>query len=163
VGELPDSILVHGWGVSDDANHLTGPSRDGSGLAKAILRALTKAGTSPDQVDYVHTHGTGTVYNDAMEAQALCAVFGERVPPFGSCKGMLGHTLGAAGILETILCQIAMRSKMLPGTPRLREPDVGIPGSLLANPRPATRLRSVLKVNCGFGGTNAAVVLQKAT
>jgi 3-oxoacyl-[acyl-carrier-protein] synthase II len=162
-GELPDSILVRGWGVSDDANHLTGPSRDGSGLATAISRALMKAGTSADQVDYVHTHGTGTVYNDAMEAQAFCAVFGERVPPFSSCKGMLGHTLGAAGILETILCQIAMRSKMLPGTPRLQEPDVGIPDSLLANPQPATRLRSVLKVNCGFGGTNAAVVLQEAT
>jgi 3-oxoacyl-[acyl-carrier-protein] synthase II len=160
-GELPDSILVRGWGTSNDANHLTGPSRDGSGLAMAISRALAKAGVSADQIDYVHTHGTGTVYNDAMESHALRAVFGERVPPFSSCKGMLGHTLGAAGILETILCQIAMRVAMLPGTPRLREPDPGSPSSLLANPQPATRLRTILKVNCGFGGTNAAVVLQK--
>jgi 3-oxoacyl-[acyl-carrier-protein] synthase II len=160
-GEPLDSILVRGWGVSDDANHLTGPSRDGSGLATAISRALARAGASADQIDYVHTHGTGTVYNDAMEAHALRAVFGERVPPFSSCKGMLGHTLGAAGILETILCQIALRTAMLPGTPRLREPDPGIPRSLLANPQPATRLRSILKVNCGFGGTNAAVVLQR--
>ena len=160
-GEPPDSILVRGWGTSDDANHLTGPSRDGSGLATAISRALAKADTTAGQIDYVHTHGTGTVYNDAMEAHALRAVFGERVPPFSSCKGMLGHTLGAAGILETILCQIALHTAMFPGTPRLREPDPGIPGSLLANPQPATQLRRLLKVNCGFGGTNAAVVLQK--
>ena len=161
-GEPPDSIRVGGWGISDDANHLTGPSRDGSGLALAISRALAKAGASADQIDYIHTHGTGTAYNDAMEAHALRAVFGERVPPFSSSKGMLGHTLGAAGILETILCQIALLTGMLPGTPRLREPDLGMPGSLLANPQPAARLRSILKVNCGFGGTNAAVVLQKA-
>ncbi len=157
----PNSVFVRGWGVSDDANHLTGPSRDGSGLAIAIGRALSKAGMSPEGIDYVHAHGTGTPYNDAMECRALRAVFGEGVPPFSSCKGMLGHTLGAAGILETILCVLALRRGILPGTPRLREPDpVALP---VVTPRPATPLRSVLKVSCGFGGTNAAVVLQTET
>lgn len=157
----PRAISVRGWGVSDDANHLTGPSRDGSGLALAISRALTSGGASAEEIDYLHAHGTGTSYNDAMESRALRTVFGGQVPPFGSSKGMLGHTLGAAGILETILCLIALRAQTLPGTPRLREPDPAVPASVVATPRPAERLRKLLKVNCGFGGTNAAVLLER--
>ena len=157
-----DLLLVRGWGTSNDANHLTGPSRDGSGLALAISRALAKAQATPDSINYLHMHGTGTPYNDAMESLALRAVFGDRVPPFSSSKGMLGHTLGAAGVLETILCLIAVHAHTLPGTPRLRERDPVAPDSLLAVPQPATQLRRILKVNCGFGGTNSALVLERA-
>ncbi len=131
------AVLVSGWGSSNDANHLTGPSRDGAGLALAISRALAKAGVAPDAIDYVNAHGTGTPYNDAMESLALRAVFGERVPPFSSSKGLLGHTLGAAGILETILCVAALEAQLLPGTPRLRERDPVAPESLVHEPRPA--------------------------
>jgi 3-oxoacyl-(acyl-carrier-protein) synthase len=88
-------------------------------------------------------------------------VFGERVPPFSSSKGLLGHTLGAAGVLETILCLTAFRTQILPGTPRLEEPDARAPNSLLREPRPAVRLERILKVNCGFGGANAALVLER--
>jgi 3-oxoacyl-(acyl-carrier-protein) synthase len=152
-------VLVSGWGSSNDANHLTGPSRDGSGLVLAITRALAKAGVAPESIDYVNAHGTGTPYNDAMESLALRAVFNAGVPPFSSSKGLLGHTLGAAGVLETILCVAAMETRWLPGTPRLRERDPVAPDSLLHDPRPAPGLNRILKVNCGFGGTNAAVVL----
>ncbi len=158
-----DSLCLSGWGSSNDANHLTGPSRDGSGLALAIGRALARANLHPRDVDYVHLHGTGTPYNDAMEALALRTVFGDVVPPFSSSKGMLGHTLGAAGVLETILCGEALRTQVLPGTPRLRERDPAVPDSLLAKPQPATTVRRVLKVNCGFAGTNAALVLESLT
>jgi 3-oxoacyl-(acyl-carrier-protein) synthase len=158
---LPPCILVSGWGSSNDANHLTGPSRDGSGLALGISRALSKAGAAPDSIDYINAHGTGTPYNDSMESLALRTAFGGRVPPFNSSKGMLGHTLGAAGIVETILCLAAMESQLLPGTPRLRERDRMVPESLLENPCSASRLRRVLKVNCGFGGTNGALVLEQ--
>ena len=157
----PGSVWLRGWGVSDDANHLTGPARDGSGLAAAIRRALDQAGLPAGNVDYAHMHGTGTPYNDAMESLALRSVFGERTPPFGSSKGMLGHTLGAAGVLETILCWVALKSRLLPGTPRLREPDPIAPDSLLTLPKPVAELRAILKVNCGFGGTNGAMVLAK--
>jgi 3-oxoacyl-(acyl-carrier-protein) synthase len=156
-------VTLRGWGTSNDANHLTGPSRDGSGLALAMSRALARAEAAPETIDYIHTHGTGTPYNDAMESLALRAVFGERVPPFSSSKGMLGHTLGAAGVLETILCLAAFRTRTLPGTPRLSDRDPAVPDSLLAEPRPAARLRRVLKINCGFGGTNAAVVFESTT
>ncbi len=154
------AILLTGFGTSNDANHLTGPSRDGSGLALAIQRALTKAKITPDQVDYVHAHGTGTPYNDAMESLALRSIFSERVPPFSSSKGIFGHTLGAAGVLETALCVAAMQNNLLPGTPRLRKRDPAAPDSLLAEPRAALRLNHILKINCGFGGTNAALVLE---
>jgi 3-oxoacyl-(acyl-carrier-protein) synthase len=113
------AIKIRGWGGSNDANHLTGPSRDGSGLAQAIRSTLASAKLSPSEIDYVNAHGTGTPYNDAMESMALRAVFGETCPPFSGLKGMLGHTLGAAGVVETIACVLAMRENFLPGTPRL--------------------------------------------
>jgi len=155
------AIRLAGAGTSNDANHLTGPSRDGSGLALAIRRALARAQIAPEQIDYVNAHGTGTPYNDAMEAHALRAVFGDRVPPFSSNKGIFGHTLGMAGVLETALCVAAMQTKLLPGTPRLCTRDPVAPESLLAEPRTVTKLDYILKMNCGFGGTNAALVLAR--
>jgi 3-oxoacyl-(acyl-carrier-protein) synthase len=125
-------------------------------------RALSKSGVSAHAIDYVNAHGTGTPYNDAMESLAFRSVFGDRVPPFSSAKGMLGHTLGAAGVLETIVCVLAMHHRLLPGTPRLREPDPATPASVLREPRAAASLQRVLKINCGFGGTNAALVLERA-
>ena len=152
-------VTLSGWGGSNDANHLTGPSRDGAGLALAIRRALARAGVGADAVDYVHAHGTGTLYNDTMESLALRAVFGDRVPPFGSAKGMLGHTLGAAGVLETILCVLAAGAGILPGTPRLRERAADVPDSILTAPLRRPPPWRVLKINSGFAGTNAALVL----
>ncbi len=153
--------VVSGWGTSNDANHLTGPSRDGSGLASAISRALGKAACQPADIDYIHLHGTGTPYNDAMESLAVRRVFGEDAPPVGSSKGMLGHTLGAAGVIETILCVLAMQGKMLPGTPRLSSRDPVAPTSVLSGPRPVEKLNRILKVSCWFGGTNSALVLER--
>ena len=155
------AILLSGGGTSNDANHLTGPSRDGAGLALAIRRALAKANVAPEQIDYINAHGTGTPYNDAMESLALRSVFGDRVPPFSCNKGIFGHTLGMAGVLETALCVSAMQNNFLPGTPRLNERDSVVPESLLATPRPANNLKRILKMNCGFGGTNAAVILER--
>jgi len=157
----PPHIRLKGTGSSNDANHLTGPSRDGSGLALAIQRALAAARLAPDQIDFINAHGTGTPYNDNMEALALRSVFGERVPPFNSNKGLTGHLLGAAGVLETTLCVAALQTGRLPGTPRLRERDPVAPASLLAEPRAADRLERVLKINCGFAGTNAALILER--
>lgn len=154
-------LCIAGWGSSNDANHLTGPSRDGSGLALAMERALRKAGRTPGEVDYVHAHGTGTLYNDTMEALALRRIFGERIPPFSSSKGMLGHTLGAAGILETILCVLAAQTDTVPGTPRLRTPAADMPASLQLTPQRGVKLRTLLKINAGFGGTNAALMLEQ--
>ena len=156
----PPAITLRGWGGSNDANHMTGPTRDGSGLAQAIRAALEMAGLQPAQIDYVNAHGTGTPYNDAMESAALRAVFGQRCPPTSGSKGMLGHTLGAAGVVETILCAVAMQERWLPGTPRLNVAAVGAPASLVLQPRSVARLDHVLKLNTGFGGVNGALILR---
>jgi 3-oxoacyl-(acyl-carrier-protein) synthase len=153
------SIQIRGWGGSNDANHLTGPSRDGSGLALAIRRALDAAGMQPDDIEYLNAHGTGTPYNDAMESLAMRTVFGERCPPVSGTKGMLGHTLGAAGVVETILCVLAMQERLLPGTPRLNVAAEGASTSLVREPRSVARLKNVLKLNTGFGGANGALIL----
>ena len=154
------AVTVRGWGTSNDANHLTGPSRDGSGLALAMRTALASAKLSATEIDFVHAHGTGTPYNDAMESQALRTVFGGACPPFSGAKGMLGHTLGAAGVIETIVCVLAMRENFLPGTPRLESPAAGVPVNLLREPRFGAQLQHVLKLNTGFGGLNGALILR---
>jgi 3-oxoacyl-(acyl-carrier-protein) synthase len=156
----PVAGSIKGWGGSNDANHLTGPSRDGGGLALAIQRALAQAGLQPEAIDYINAHGTGTVYSDAMEAKAFYSVFGaENAPPISSLKGYLGHTLGAAGIIETVLCTRAMQENTAPGTLGLE--DVGVEESLqiLSSDQPGHEMANVLKVNSGFGGVNAALVL----
>jgi 3-oxoacyl-[acyl-carrier-protein] synthase I len=154
------ALVVAGWGSSNDANHLTGPSRDGCGLALAMNRALRKAGVGSHLIDFVHAHGTGTLYNDAMEGMALRSVFGADIPPFCSSKGVFGHTLGAAGLVETLVCLVAAQYQLLPGTPGLQNPDPSIPDAVLQKPRTAGSLRRMIKVNAGFGGTNAALVME---
>ncbi len=153
------SIKIRGWGGSNDANHLTGPSRDGSGLAQAIRAALNSAKLSASEIDYVNAHGTGTPYNDAMESLALKTIFGDACPSFCGLKGMLGHTLGAAGGVETIACVLAMRENFLPGTPRLNIAAEGVPASVVREPRQVAKLNHILKLNTGFGGVNGALIL----
>jgi 3-oxoacyl-(acyl-carrier-protein) synthase len=154
------ATTLRGWGSSNDANHMTGPSRDGAGLAQAITSALQSSGVRAEEIDYINVHGTGTPYNDAMESAALKKIFGEACPPVSGLKGMLGHTLGAAGVVETIACALAMQHQFLPGTPGLTTPAEGTPASLVLTPRPAKNLRHVLKLNTGFGGLNSALVLR---
>src|SRR5580658_912272 len=154
------AVTIDGWGGSNDANHMTGPSRDGSGLALAMRCALDMAQLQPGEIDYVNAHGTGTNYNDAMEAAALRTVFGGKCPPVSGAKGMLGHTLGAAGVVETILCVLAMQERLLPGTPRLNVTAQDAPQDALKEPHSVARLDRVLKLNTGFGGVNGALILQ---
>jgi 3-oxoacyl-[acyl-carrier-protein] synthase II len=139
---------------------MTGPSRDGSGLAQAIRSALASARLQAREIDYVNAHGTGTPYNDAMESAALRTIFGDACPPVSGLKGMLGHTLGAAGVIETIASVLAIQNGLLPGTPRLSAAAEGMPASLVATPRLAPKLNRVLKLNTGFGGVNGALILQ---
>jgi 3-oxoacyl-[acyl-carrier-protein] synthase II len=150
---------ILGWGSSNDANHITGPSRDGLGLIRAVRGALHSANLDPEEINYINAHGTGTPFNDAMESAALRNVFGDACPPVSGSKGMLGHTLGAAGVVETILCALAMQENWLPGTPGLNAAADGAPSNLIHDGCPANRMNYVLKMNTGFGGVNAAIIL----
>lgn len=153
-------ITLAGWGSSNDANHMTGPSRDGAGLALAIRAALQTANLAPAQIDYANVHGTGTPYNDAMESAALRTIFGAAIPPISGVKGMLGHTLGAAGVVESIVCALALEENFLPGTPRLENIAIDLPSTLIKSPQFQTPLKHVMKLNTGFGGVNGALLFK---
>jgi 3-oxoacyl-[acyl-carrier-protein] synthase II len=151
---------IAGWGLTNDANHITGPSKDGSGLSKAINNALDSAGVSENEIGSISAHGTGTVYNDSMEMRAIKKIFGNPVPVY-SVKGGTGHTLGAAGLLEIIISFRSMDSKIVPPTVNLRDIDSEAEGWVSPEPQPFEK-PVTLSTNSGFGGINSALVLKKA-
>jgi 3-oxoacyl-[acyl-carrier-protein] synthase II len=157
---IPILAGVAGWGLSDDANHITGPAQDGSGLADAIHEALKRAGTSAGEIALISAHGTGTLYNDAMEMQAFKRVFSSPVPVYG-IKGAIGHTLGAAGLIEVGMAAHALRQGSIPPTVGLLEPDPAALGWVSLQPR-EVHGAAALCVNAGFGGINAAICLRPA-
>jgi len=149
-----------GWGVANDANHITAPARDGSGLIAAVEQALKRAGLERDAVAAISAHGTGTVYNDAMELTAFATLFGARQLPLNSIKGALGHTLGAAGGIEAALALTALDAQCLAPTVGLAEAEAGTPQRVCATPQ-AFAGEVLLSTNSGFGGINAALLLAR--
>lgn len=151
---------IAGLGGANDACHVTGPDREGRGLATAAARALAHAGAAPGDVDVVHLHGTATQANDATEALGLGALFGGRTPPAFGSKAQIGHTLGAAGVLETIAAIEALARRSAPANHLLSDPDVDERLDLVREPRSLPRAGCALKVASGFGGIQAALVLR---
>lgn len=150
---------ITGWGISNDANHITGPARDGSGLTEAICNALKMAHVRSEQIEAFCAHGTGTVYNDGMELAAVDKVFGDRLLPIFSIKGAIGHTLGAAGGIEIAICVKALHEKMIPPTVGLVRPDILAEGRVSDVPQKIVG-KNILTSNSGFGGTNAVILLE---
>jgi 3-oxoacyl-[acyl-carrier-protein] synthase II len=149
---------VLGWGLSDDANHMTGPSRQSEGLILATGKALSSAGISESDIGFISAHGTGTVYNDSMEIRAFHAVFRDRKPVY-SIKGGIGHTMGAAGLVELIIAMRALREGKVPPTVNLREADSDADGWVSKVFCPLPGNTAALMTNAGFGGINSAIVL----
>jgi 3-oxoacyl-[acyl-carrier-protein] synthase II len=155
---------VAGWGMAADAYHVCQPHPKGAGLAAAIGMALDRAGRCAADVGYLNAHGTGTRLNDAAESRAVEAVFGPRGGrvPISSTKSTTGHTLEAAGALETIISLLAMRHGLLPPTAGYRMPDRECDlDHILNHPRPASP-QYVLTVNSAFGGMSTAILLGPA-
>ena len=125
----------------------------------AIQRALACAKIEPELVDLVHLHGTGTQYNDAMEARAMAQVFEEQ-PAAASTKGQIGHTLGAAGVLESLVTLASLDARRAPPNPGLAELDPGATLNMQTESQRLPRADVALKLAAGFGGINAAVVFQ---
>ena len=146
-------------GETSDAHHMSAPHPEGAGAAAAMRQALVFAGVSPREVDYINLHATASPLNDLAEAKAVSAVFPEP-PPCSGVKGLLGHTLGAAGAVEAIVSLLALEHGFLPGNCGLRQidPDFAVP--VLVQPRIGVKLQYVLSNAFGFGGNNASVLLQ---
>lgn len=156
VGKANDLILA-GGAISNDANHISGPSRTGDGLYFAIRQALNEADVTPEAVSFVNTHGTATVYNDEMESKAIHWA-GLQHTPVNSLKPYFGHTLGASGVIESIICLHELKEGVLYGTPGYEEPGVPMPLRVDAHHRPM-EMKCCVKTASGFGGCNAAIVL----
>ncbi len=151
---------ITGWGLTSDANHMTGPSRDGQGLSQAIKQALQTADVSPDEIFSICAHGTGTTYNDAMEIVAFETIFKQPVPVY-SIKGGCGHTLGAAGLVETIISLKSAETGLVPPTVNLLEPEEST--SVCFTPMSGLERTGItLSTNSGFGGVNCALILKSA-
>jgi 3-oxoacyl-[acyl-carrier-protein] synthase II len=162
-GAEPLAELV-GYGATADAAHITLPAPGGVGALRAGRRALEKAGMAPDELDHVNAHATSTPEGDGAELQALASLLGEHGPAVSitANKSMLGHTLGAAGAIESVASIQAIRDGAVPPTINLRDPDEHADG-LDLTPNKATRrpIRAALNNSFGFGGQNAALVFRR--
>ncbi len=152
-----------GYGLNNNAFHMTAPAKEGAGSAAVMKMALADAGLSPEAVDHINAHGTGTKPNDVTETQAVKAVFGAHAArmPVTSIKGGLGHMMGAAGSVEAIASILSMRDGIIPPTLNYREPDPECDLDYVVNTARAMTLGTVLSNSAGIGGCNAAVILRK--
>ena len=151
-----------GHASASDGSHVAAPDATGRGLELAVRSALDEAGLTAADVEFVSAHGTGTLVNDRIEADVLRRVLGARAPqiPVNSIKGSIGHTMGAAAALEAVMCLMAAREGVVPQTLGLEEPDPACElDHVIGSPR-AVRPRISLSTSLGFGGCNAALVLE---
>jgi len=160
--EGPTLGRLLGHASASDAAHIAAPDQNGRGLELAVRSAIDEAGLIPDDVDFVSAHGTGTPLNDRIEADVLKRTLGPRVQtiPVNSIKAGLGHTMGAGATLEAIMCLLAAREGVVPHTLGLEEPDPACDlDHVMGSPR-AVHPRISLSTSLGFGGCNAALVLE---
>lgn len=153
---------IVGYGATCDAYHITSPAPDGEGAANAMRLALEEAGITPEQIDYINAHGTGTPYNDLFETNAIKAVFGNDTSvPISSTKSMTGHLLGAAGGIETLFCAEAINHGFIPPTVGLEKPDPELTLDYVPNEGRKADLTYVMSNSLGFGGHNGTLIIKK--
>lgn len=152
-----NAITIAGGAITNDANHISGPSRTGEGLYRAILQALPEK--ERNELSFINAHGTATRFNDEMESIAFARAGLQSIPVF-SLKGYLGHTLGASGVVETILSARILKDGILPISQGYTRCGVSVPLSIVTLPAALTG-RQCLKTASGFGGCNAVIRLKK--
>lgn len=153
--------IIAGGGQANDANHISGPSRTGKGLKLAIGSALRSAGLAATQIGYINAHGTATPFNDEMEAIAFSDMGMEQIP-LNSLKAYYGHTLGAAGVIESIITIWQLNRQLLLQSLGYTEKGVSRPLHVLQEHQEVNGMEAVMKTASGFGGCNAAVIFQQA-
>jgi len=152
-----------GYGLSGDAYHATAPAEDGSGAARAMQAALTRANLTPEDVCYVNAHGTSTPLGDEIELNAVKKVFKEHAYSLSmsSTKSAIGHLLGAAGAVEAIYSLLAMRDSVIPPTLNLENPSEGCDLDLVPKKAKERDVSCVMSNSFGFGGTNATIIFKR--
>jgi 3-oxoacyl-[acyl-carrier-protein] synthase II len=152
---------IAGYGLSCDAHHMTASSVEG--VAECMKKALREAGCSPEDVDYISAHGTGTPTNDRNECAAMKAVFGERSRKIStsSIKSMLGHTMGAASAIEAITCALVVKNDVIPPTINFETPDPECDIDCVPNEKRYQKVAIALNNSYAFGGNNASLVEKK--
>lgn len=150
---------ITGFGSTCDAHHMTAPDPQGAGIARAMRDALAEGGFTPADLGHLNAHGTGTHANDETESRALRELCGDAAEhvPVTSVKGAIGHTLGAAGALEAIVCALSVATSVVPPTAGFAEPDEGCPVSVVRSPLTTTPQKVALSNSLGFGGHNASL------
>jgi len=154
---------VTGYGTTCDAHHITMPSPEGTGAAKAMEQAIAEAGIRPEEVSYINAHGTSTPYNDLFETRAIKKVFGDAAYkiPVSSTKSMIGHLLGAAGVVEAIICVNAMLEGIVPPTINYKVPDEELDLDYVPNTARKQELTYAMSNSFGFGGHNGVLLLKR--
>jgi 3-oxoacyl-[acyl-carrier-protein] synthase II len=154
---------VAGYGITNDAHHMTAPRPDGSQAARSMQLALDDAHVSADEIGYVNTHGSSTPLNDTTETMAIKKVMGDRAyrVPMSGTKGYYGHALGASGAIETAICALALEKEWLPPTVNLQVADKACDLNFLPGTGRNERVEHILTNSFGFGGINAALVLRR--
>ncbi|GCE26285.1 3-oxoacyl-[acyl-carrier-protein] synthase 2 [Dictyobacter alpinus] len=152
-----------GYGSTGDASHVTAPAPGGEGLVRAMRRALQKAGLTPEQVDYINAHGTGTEFNDSTETQAIKTLFGEHAyrVAISSTKSMTGHTLGAAGAVEAVISIQSILNGVIPPTINLHHPDPACDLDYVPNEARHATVNIAMSNSMGFGGHNTSLVFKR--
>ncbi len=154
---------ITGYGLSADAFHITAPSPDGEGGARAMKMAVDDAGLRPEEVDYINAHGTSTPLNDKLETQAIKTVFGKHAykMAISSNKSMVGHLLGAAGGAEAIATALTITEGIIPPTTNYENPDPDCDLDYVPNAARKANVRIAISNSLGFGGHNCTIVLKK--
>ncbi|HJT82329.1 MAG TPA: beta-ketoacyl-[acyl-carrier-protein] synthase family protein [Chthoniobacterales bacterium] len=152
---------ITGYGISTDNHHLTQPNPSGIGPRDAMEQALRTAGIDESMVDYINAHGTATKFNDSAEAKAIRELFPSG-PPVSSTKSMMGHSLGAAGAIEAVVCLLAIQHSFLPPNINFTRAGEDVDLDIVANQPRSSAVRTAVSNSFGFGGTNASIVLQTA-
>ena len=152
-----------GYGITNDANHLTQPHPEGRGAIAAMKMALAGAGLEPEQIQYINAHGTSTQINDPIETAAIKAVYGAhaRALKVSSTKSMTGHLVGAAGAVEAIISTLAIRDQYVPPTINLDDPDPACDLDYVPHVGVSAAVENVMSNSLGFGGHNGVLVIKK--
>lgn len=155
---------VLGFGMTNDAHHMTAPRPDGAQAARAMRLALDDANVSAGEIDYVNAHGSSTPLNDPTETLAIKTTLGERASaiPISGTKGYYGHALGASGAIEAAICALALEREWLPPTVNLCEPDPACDLDYVPREGRKERVEHLISNSFGFGGINAALVMRRA-